>query len=196
MEFGSVSQWVVELRKGEQDAAERLWHRYYRRLVQWASRRLSASCGLEDEEDLAARTLKSFLLRIQQGQLTNVRHRDEVWRVLLTILRRKYFNLWRKWRCHRTNVSWEEHFQGGDGSTGPTNDTVIAPVDYVVLREQWMRIVSRLDDELKVILEDRLMGYTVVEIAARLRRSVPTVERRLRLLRALCREEGVFCPWE
>ncbi|GIW94540.1 MAG: DNA-directed RNA polymerase sigma-70 factor [Pirellulaceae bacterium] len=195
MDLGSVSQWVVDLRQGEQSAAERLWHCYYRRLARWAGRLVGRSSVPEDGEDLAARALKSFLVRVEQGQLDGIRHRDDVWRLLVTIVRRKYANLLRKWHHDRSCLPLDEHSQMLD-ACGGNSCTAVTPEEWVALREQWTRIVNRLDDELRLILEDRLMGYTVVEIAARLRRSVPTVERRLRLLRALCREEGVFCPWE
>jgi DNA-directed RNA polymerase specialized sigma24 family protein len=195
MDLGSVSQWVADLRQGEQSAAERLWHYYFQRLVHWARRLARRSHLPEDGEDLAARALKSFLIRVEQGRLDGVRCRDDVWRLLLTIVRRKYANLLRKWHHNPSCLPLEDSTQTLELCEA-NSCAALTPEEWVALREQWIRIVNRLDDELRLILEERLMGYTVVEIAARLRRSVPTVERRLRLLRALCREEGVFCPWE
>jgi DNA-directed RNA polymerase specialized sigma24 family protein len=50
-----------------------------------------------------------------------------------------------------------------------------------------------LDDEMRVIVLSKLDGYTNVEIAARIERSVPTIERRLRLLRERWQQEGCVC---
>ena len=36
----SVSQWIVNLQKGDADAAQRLWDRYFPELVEFARKRL------------------------------------------------------------------------------------------------------------------------------------------------------------
>lgn len=190
---GSVSRWVADARRGDTQAADALWRRYYRRLVDYARRGLERPLGAVDEEDLAAHALQTCLFRLQRGALGAVANRHQFWNLLTTIVRRKRLNVTRDSR--RRWLALHVDYRMLTAPDQIRADDLMSPAESAALREQFTRIVGLLDDELRIILRDRLIGYTVVEIAARLQRSVPTVERRLRMLRALCQEEGMPCPF-
>ena len=51
---GSVTHWIGALKSGDQQAAQQLWERYWKRLVGLAARKLTgARRQTSDEEDIA-----------------------------------------------------------------------------------------------------------------------------------------------
>src|SRR5262249_14630482 len=88
---GSVTRWIVALRGGEADeAARRLWDRYFDRLVSLARARLrTAPRGPDDEEDAALSAFESLCRGVAQGRFGRLGNRDELWRLLATITARK-----------------------------------------------------------------------------------------------------------
>jgi hypothetical protein len=70
---GSVTTWVEQLRAGDHAAAQRLWQRYFPRLVGLARRRLQGvSRRAADEEDVAFSAFHS-LSRGVERQLKLIR---------------------------------------------------------------------------------------------------------------------------
>ena len=59
---GSITRWFSDLRAGEDEAARRLWDRYFDRLVSLARSELRARRreAVEDEEDAALNAFDSF----------------------------------------------------------------------------------------------------------------------------------------
>ena len=65
----SVSAWIVQLKGGDPDAAQRLWERYFHRLVGLARKRLqNAPRRAADEEDVALSAFASFCQGAAQGR--------------------------------------------------------------------------------------------------------------------------------
>ncbi len=190
----SVSEWVRDARRGDRGAAGRLWERYYRRLVQFARRRAPAPSLLCDEDDLASQTLQSFLARVEQGGFLSLENRQELWRLLTTIALRKAANTRR--HAQRFKRRTDREGLASDAGQLPGPSQADSPEEAACLRERYARLIFGLDQELRTIVEQRIHGYTYVEIAARIQRSVPTVERRMRLLREKCRAEGISCRFD
>ena len=66
---GSVTLWIAGVRGGDPAAAERLWERFFPRLVGLARARLRGTARLAaDEEDVALSALDSFCRRAGAGQ--------------------------------------------------------------------------------------------------------------------------------
>jgi RNA polymerase sigma factor (sigma-70 family) len=191
----SVSQWIDGLRKGDERAAERLWTRYYRRVLGLARRRLGGWLA-SDAEDVAAVALHSLLRRVSLGDLPQLADRDDWWRLLMTITCRKASNHRRQAQCRKR----------GGGNAEPSvvyrercvsdlegcADGGQPPEVWASVSEALQRLLELLDDELRLIVLSKLDGYTNVEIAARVRRSVPTIERRLRLIREKWQQAGMY----
>src|SRR3954463_10034145 len=98
---GSVTLWIDDLKGGDPDAAQRLWDRYFMTLVRLARARLRAAHrGAEDEEDVALSAFDSFCAAAARpsppppppappGRFPRLDDRDDLWKVLVTITRRK-----------------------------------------------------------------------------------------------------------
>src|SRR5262245_40097965 len=58
---GSVTQWLVGVKEGDQESAQKLWERYFASLVRLAQAKLrSVRGGHADEEDAALSAFDSF----------------------------------------------------------------------------------------------------------------------------------------
>src|SRR5262245_56920822 len=89
---GSITRWIGELRAGTRidDAAQKLWERYYDRLVHVARARLrDARRGPADEEDAALSAFDSFCRGAAAGRFPQLGSRDDLVRILVTITARK-----------------------------------------------------------------------------------------------------------
>jgi DNA-directed RNA polymerase specialized sigma24 family protein len=190
----SMTAWIARLRTGDDYATTRVWRGYYQRLVGFARKRLGpwrrSTC---DEEDIAAQALHSFFRRAERGGFPKLQTRDDLWRVLATITKRKVMNQMRYARAQRrassdASDSTPTETTAGDllACVGPLPPST-AELYYGETLEQ---LLGLLDEELQQIALAKLYGYTNVEIAARVRRSVPTIERRLRLIRDKWEQEG------
>ena len=67
----SVTEWIAGLKAGKGEAADRLWHRYFERLVRLARRKLgSAPRRMADEEDVAAIVFRNLWQGAESGSLS------------------------------------------------------------------------------------------------------------------------------
>jgi RNA polymerase sigma factor (sigma-70 family) len=189
---GSVSTHLGELKKGDHAAAQSLWQRYFPWLVNLARRKLqSQPSGAADEEDVALGAFARFCQRAQQGQLPEVRNRDELRRFLVTMTVRMAIDEFRRERRQKRGGAAlaAEHDMPGAGLASESAAEHVAsrepPPDFVVqMTEECERLLSGLDDDaLKVIAVWKSEGYTNEEIAGRLGVVLRTVERKLRVIR-------------
>jgi len=178
----SVTQWIVDLRSGNDEAAQKLWGRYFHRLVALARRR-SRGVGLYDEEDVALSVFDAFCRMSQDDPGQNPAGRDELWRLLAVITVRKVQQRLkgeraqkRGGRLQRTDVTSLDQLTGS-----------APPPDYsVMMAEECQRLVLGLGDAgLESIVGWKLDGYTNEEIAAKMQCSRWSVQRRLRLIQSI-----------
>src|SRR5262249_51822527 len=98
----SVTQWVGGLGAGDRDAAQRLWERYFDRLVRLARDRLRGSRRrAADEEDVALSALDSFFRGMARGRFPDLEDRHGLWPLLVAITARKARKLLRRERAAR-----------------------------------------------------------------------------------------------
>jgi DNA-directed RNA polymerase specialized sigma24 family protein len=196
----SVSRWLDGLREGNDADIERLWDRYFQRLVRLASARLPGHARrVTDEEDVALSAFHSFCDRVVRGQFPQMADRDDLWRVLVTITIRKVASTVR----HQTRQK-----RGGGmvpaqspGFDGDSIDASMArllsdeptPEVAAQLAEDYERLLAKLEDPaLKAVALRKLEGHTTEEIAAELGISGRSISRKLILIRLLWQEE--FSP--
>ena len=89
---GSVTSWIVQLKQGNHDAAQKLWERDFEQLVRLARTRLIGSrrrVAEADEEDAALSAFESFCEGAARGQFPKLTDRDDLWRLLVVITLRK-----------------------------------------------------------------------------------------------------------
>src|SRR4051794_17802216 len=89
---GSVTRWISDLKGGNQDAASRIWHRYFLSLVRMAEKRLNQvprRGASEDGEDAALSVFHSLCAGAAGGRFDRLTDRDDLWRLLVVITARK-----------------------------------------------------------------------------------------------------------
>lgn len=188
----SVTRWIQELKAGDPTAAAKIWQRYCYGLVAIARQKLSnAPRRAKDEEDVVQSAFESFFRRAKQGQFPELHDREGLWHLLITIAERKAFNQRRyENRSKRGGgkVSGESAFRrrpspDDAGQIGQVAAPVPTPELAAEITEEFQRLLNLLDEDLQQIALWKFEGYTNQEIAAKIDRSVPTVERRLGLIR-------------
>src|SRR3954469_12046784 len=87
---GAVTHWIGDLKSGGQEAATRLWGRYFNGLVQIARDRLrEAPRGKADEEDVALSAFHSLCQGAARGRFPELQDRNNLWKLLLAITAQK-----------------------------------------------------------------------------------------------------------
>ena len=85
---GSITRWIGELQAGDPEAAQPLWERYFRHLVDLARRKLTNTHpGVGDEEDdcdLNA-AFDSFCRGLKRGRFPKLQDRDNLWKLLVVL---------------------------------------------------------------------------------------------------------------
>jgi RNA polymerase sigma factor (sigma-70 family) len=197
----TVTDWIDRLKTGDGMAASQLWERYYHDIVRLARRKLGDSPRVAaDEEDVAISAFKSLCLRAARGQFHELKDRDDLWQLLVTITVRKAINQ----RKHQARG------KRGGGKVLTETDRIGKPTGSEVVGLEWLasqevppEIATMMDEELRRLfdlLDDdtlrrvgrlRMEGHSVAEIAAQLSCNRRTVARKLELIRAQWAEWGL-----
>src|SRR5262245_685987 len=94
---GSITRWIAQLKTGDADAAQALWEKYFRRMVELAQQRLRhAPRRAADEEDVALSAFNSFCTRASAGLFPRLADRDNLWPLLVAITANKCVDLVRR----------------------------------------------------------------------------------------------------
>jgi DNA-directed RNA polymerase specialized sigma24 family protein len=189
----SISEWIGRLKAGDAEAAQNLWDRYAQALVKAARKKLGGvPRTVADEEDVAQSVFSSICRGAAAGRFSDVRSRDELWWLLLSITTQKVVDHIRRELAQKRGggqVQTESQLADDRGQTNRLNfDNLIGksptPDFLVLLDEQYNRLLDKLGDaRLQEIAVSRVEGYTVAEIAARLAIGTRAVERKLQLIR-------------
>jgi RNA polymerase sigma-70 factor (ECF subfamily) len=175
---------VRRFRRGDEDAATALYLRYAQRLEAAARTKQGANLRARfDPEDVVQSVFRTFFRRAAAGSY-DVIDGDELWSLLLVVTLNKA----------RKQVS--RHLAGKRDARSTTVDAD-ASLARAQRREdslEALRIVideftESLDPELRSLVEMRVEGHEVAEIAARLGRSKRTVERNLQRIRQTLHEQ-------
>ena len=190
----SVTIWIGGVKSGDGADIQRLWDRYFERLVRLAGARLPAHCRRAfDEEDIALSAFHSFCNRAGRGQFPQLSDRDDLWRLLATITVRKALDTMR----HQTRQKRGGGQVLGESALLAREDADSEGVVEVLSREptpeaiaefadDYARFLARLKDPaLRSVALRRLEGQSTPEIARALKVSTKTVERKLQLIRAI-----------
>jgi hypothetical protein len=199
---GSITLLVEQLRsddpKVRNAAAQQIWQRHLPRLLDLACRRLDQRLKRRvDEQDVLQSVFASFCLRQKRGDFT-LDSRDELLRLLVTMTLNKTRSAAARHGSQRRDYHRETPAGRADDSLSPDEalaqmeDTAPTPEEVVVLTEQLERRMASLPEPLRQIALWKLEGYTNEEIAApeRLRCTVRTVERKVRLIREFWEDPG------
>jgi len=194
---GSVTHWIHEAREGDPVAVQRLWERYYQRLVDLARRQLhTGNRRVTDEDDLASQVFEAFFRASSEGRFPDLSDRDELWRLLVRMTARKAIDQHRRQRRQRRGggkVRGESVFQAEDSARYSLDQIVgddPAPEFVTSMKEQVGLLLKALQsDELRQLASDKLQGFTNAEMAERWECSERTIERKMKLIRAKLNDE-------
>ncbi|MEX2188660.1 MAG: sigma-70 family RNA polymerase sigma factor [Pirellulales bacterium] len=183
---------VRRFRRGEQDAATELYLRYADRLEKLAQRETGRDLGPRvDAEDVVQSVFRTFFRRAAQGQY-DLPAGEELWRLILVIALNKIRQLGIHHRAAKrsaTRTKSVEHWDAVPAATGTSDDATALSTLGMVVDE----LLSQLPAAHRTMIEMRIEGHEVAEIADRTARSPRSVERVLqnfrRQLSALIHDE-------
>ena len=188
----SVTEWIKDLKDGDQTAPDKLWERYFNRLVKVARHKLgSAPRRVSDEEDLAVSVFNVLCQGASDGRFDQLKDRDDLWRLLVAITSKKAVDQVRRQTSQKRGggaVRGDSIVYRADGD-GPGGfeqfmDEEPTPEFLMLVDEEQGRLLALLrDDTQRQIANYRLQGYNNDEIAEKVGISLRSVERKLKLIR-------------
>jgi RNA polymerase sigma factor (sigma-70 family) len=174
------SNLVARWRAGDQAAAAELFQRYASRLIALARSRLSARLAQRvDPEDVVQSAYRSFFGDAKDGRC-DVRRGGDLWQLLVTITLHKLHDQVKRHRRAKRAVDRELNV-GSDESwlnvEAHLATEVPSPMEAVALADEVEQIMRDLKPLYRRILELRLQGYNIDEIAAATQSGERTVRR-------------------
>lgn len=188
---GSVTYYMNQLREGNRDGADELWHRFYSRLVRLAHKRMNSKFRrVTSEEDVAAIAIAECFKSLEEGRFPELDGRDDLWNRLAQITERRALNEIRRQTSQKAGggkVVGESVFLKADDSSPqgingmPGKEPTPEYVDQFGITVNEM--LTGLNEQLRQIAILKMQGYTNREISKQVKVSIATVERKLALLR-------------
>jgi RNA polymerase sigma-70 factor (ECF subfamily) len=170
---------VQRWQQGDQRAAEELFQRYADRLIGLARARLSAKLSRRiDAEDVVQSAYRSFFVGSREGRYEPQRGGD-LWHLLVGLTLHKLHRQIRRNRAAKRNFQREVSWNADARLEIPVTllAAAPAPLEAITLADELERIMSRLEPLDRRMLELRLQGHSLSEIAEATRRSQRTVSR-------------------
>ena len=167
-------------RNGDEDAADELFRRYVDRLIGLARNRMSSGLARRvDAEDVVQSVYRSFFAHARNGQYA-IERAGDLWRLLATITVNK---VRKKARFHGQQKRSIDRERSLDSGTGTSADEVElfaggpATPDAVAVVDELEAVMVGLEAKHREMLELRLQGQCLQEIADKVGRSQRTVRR-------------------
>jgi DNA-directed RNA polymerase specialized sigma24 family protein len=195
----SVTILLKGVKAGDNADIQRLWDRYFRRLIRLAGAKLPAHCRRSfDEEDVALSAFQSFCDRAGRGQFPQLSDREDLWRLLATITVRKALDSIRRQTRQKRGggrVLGESAMLMGDDPTNEALTEVLSkeprPEEIAQFADDYRCFLAKLQDPVLLsIALSRLEGQSTREIAASKGVSTKTIERKLQLIRTIWSQES------
>jgi RNA polymerase sigma factor (sigma-70 family) len=166
-------------RRRDAEAAEILFHRYVERLTQLARSRLSHRLQARvDAEDVVLSAYRSFFVLAREGAVT-VEQSGDLWRLLVRITLRKVYRNARRHRADCRSIDREQPWPDEDAAALAREPT---PAEAAALVDELHGVLAPLGPVQRRIVELRLQGHEVDEVATLVERSPRTVRRTLAAL--------------
>lgn len=195
----SITQYIGQLRAGDEFAAQRIWERFYGRLIRLARRRLAnAPTKVADWDDVVQEAMAQFFARVQQGQFPRLHDRGDLWQVLARLVNCRVADQKRKQTRQKRGggrvftESILKMFVGAgqnpglDGLVGVQPTPEFADEMFANLSLALGELPTGSHREVALL---RLQGYENREIGKRMNCSRSTVTRRLRDIREIWNPE-------
>ena len=196
----SVTQWLAALRSEHSIAAQRIWERYVEKLARLARKKLGrVSRRAADEDDVVQEVFADFLQGVQQRRFERLHDRNDLWQILTMLTERKAIGLVRRetaTKRGRGQTLGESAFDkpAVEASAPPGIGQVAGrepdPEFAAEVADTLRHLMQELgDDRLRALARDNLAGYSQEEMAQRNGIALPTVQRKLKLIRETWKRE-------
>jgi RNA polymerase sigma-70 factor (ECF subfamily) len=173
---------VARFRAGDEQAADELFHKYVGRLTALAQKRLSDRLARRvDADDIVQSAYRSFFIHARDGAYT-LKESGDLWRLLVVITLNKLRRQVERNTAGKRAMNNEQSFRADASATSLRPEAVAAeptPDDALAVVEEVQQLMQGLTPSQCQMLELRLQGYTVDEIAAQVNRSERGVRRLL-----------------
>lgn len=196
----SVTQYIEALKKGDPQAAQRIWERFLRRLITLADRKLKASPrSAVNEEDVVQLAFAEFFNQVQQDRFPKLDDRHDLWQILTMLVDRRAKDQIRKLNRQKAGggkVYTQSILLASDESNDRNpmaNIPDLMPTPHMVIEfaELFRERLSALNDaEYSEIALLKMQGYTNQQIAEKFQLSLRTIERRLEDIRLIWTAES------
>ncbi len=180
-----VSLYLQRIKDGrDEEASGELWRKYFDKLVNVAKRNLGTlPKRMADEEGVAVSAMHRFFKAAEAGRFEDLTNRDELWKLLVTIVIRKANRHKERATAQKRgggNVRGESIFVNAaeddkPGLAGIPDERFVA--DLMSECGDLMNLLE--DDTLKEIALLKLEGHTLDEIAEKLDVARSTVKRKI-----------------
>ena len=163
----SVTRWIGDLKDGQDAATQKIWERYFDRLVRVASRQLGAAPRrIADEEDVAVSVFDSLCKGAAAGRFEQLTDRDDLWKLLTAISGMKAVDQIRRQTAKKRggeNLRGESIVAGGNNPLGSFDQFVHGeptPEFLAVMNEKQQEMFRILPDETqRNVARLRFEGY-------------------------------------
>ncbi|HEX4612978.1 MAG TPA: ECF-type sigma factor [Urbifossiella sp.] len=178
---------MADLRLGDPEAAREVFDRFARRLAGLAATRLPAAARSKlDPEDVAQSVLRTFFRRHAAGEFAPD-HWDALWSLLAVLAVRKCGHrvgqLFAARRDARRDAAPPDPSASGTGVGWDPPDRAPSPSEAVAFADTLAAVLAGLKDRERAVVELRLQGYEVAEVAAKAGCSERTAHRLLAAVR-------------
>lgn len=190
-----VNDLGTRLRARDPGTAAELFRRYTGRLIALARSRLSGKLAKRiDAEDVVQSAYRSFFSGASAGEY-EVRQGADLWGLLATITLRKLRRQVQHHSAQKRSMRKEQDFDGPDGQYALQAELLTqepSPVEALALVDQLEQLMRQLGPLQRRMVELRLQGHNLDEIAAQTQRCRRTVCRSLEQVRnQLARDQAV-----
>jgi RNA polymerase sigma-70 factor (ECF subfamily) len=172
---------LQQVRQGNQDAATQLYSRYVERLRALAEAKCSANLARRlDAEDIVQSVFRMFFQGVRQG-FYDVPAGEDLWKLLLVMALNKIRAKGAYHKAAKRDVRLTASVDAGDASLENHLKHSQQPQAFmeVVVKEA----LEHLDPRQREVVELRVQGHDIAEIADKTGRSKRTVERNLQEVR-------------
>lgn len=171
---------LERFRAGDERAAEQLFNRFAGRLIALAASKLSEKLARRlDAEDVVQSAYRSFFRGARDGRYV-LQRSGELWSLLVSITLHKLQHQAERHTAGKRGVDREETPEAADSCRGLSAFALArdpSPLEAAALADEVESVLCRLEPRHRSILELRLQGHNLEEIAAQVKCSERTVRR-------------------
>ena len=189
----SITQFIEGLKRGDEQAAQKIWERFHHQLVALANRKLKSSPRKAmDEEDVVQKAFADFFIQVKQSRFPRLDDRNDLWQILAMLVDRRAKDQIKSQHTQKAGggrTRTESVFFTHDDPVGqkgigqiedllPTPELALQMIE--VLEERLATLRNNMHRQIALL---KMQGYNNREIAELLNSSERTIERGLQSIR-------------